>query len=172
MAGIRLTYILCYDDHKSFTGEIRQRFSDTARYRVESHHNVGEFMESFRKEREKNSCKVAIIGVPDAKEQFEITDHMTMEIKKIDPFAGLILLVHPDKLDDLKKAVRFNIDAYIPKNSNSVLRIHNAVKKLISEQNIVIFRRKRNFSFYVLFGFFILTVMLILIAWLKLPQYF
>lgn len=172
MAGIKVTYILCYDDNKSFTSDIRQRFSDTTRYCVESYHNAEEFMESVSREREKNSCKVAIIGAPDSKEKFEITDQMTIGVKKADPSAGLILLAAPDKIDDLKKAVRFNIDAYIPKNSNSILRIHNAVKKLISERNITIFRSRRNFSFYVLLGFLFLAGIMIVIAWLKLPEYF
>jgi hypothetical protein len=172
MAGIKMTYILCYDDHRSFTEDIRKRFSDTTRYQVESYHNVQEFMDYCSRDKEKSSCKVAIIGVPDAKEQFEMIEVMTLDIKKLDPLTGLILLVPPDKMDDLKKAVRFNIDAYVPRNSNSILRIHNAVKKLISEQNISIFRRKKNFSFYVLLGFLALIVLLIFIAWLKLPQYF
>jgi len=75
-------------------------------------------------------------------------------------------------MEDLKKAVRFNIDAYVPRNGNSVLRIHNAVKKLISEQSIIIFRKRRNFSFYVLIGFLILTALLILVTRLRLPKYF
>jgi len=172
MAGIKMTYLLCYDDHRSFTEDIRKRFSDNTRYRVESFHNVQDFMDNCRREKEKNSCKVAIIGVPDAREQFEMVEVMTMDIRKLDPSAGLILLVPPDKMDDLKKAVRFNIDAYIPRNANSILRIHNAVKKLISEQNIHIFRKRRNFSFYVLLGFLFLVGLLILFAWLRLPQYF
>ena len=167
-----MTYLLCFDDHRNFTEDIRKRFSDTSRYTVESFHTKQEFFESCRKEREKRSCKVAIIGVSDAKEQYEMIDEMTMEIKKIDPKTGLILFVPAEKMDDLKKAVRFNIDAYIPRSSNAILRIHNAVKKLISEQSIVIFRKRRNFSFYVLIGFLFLIALLILVAWLRLPQYF
>ena len=105
---------------------------------------------------------MAIIGVPDAMEQFEMIEKLTMEIKKIDPKTGLILLVPPDKMEELKKAVRFNIDAYIPRNANSILRIHNTVKKLISEHNITIFRKRRNFSFYVFLVFLILSALLIL----------
>jgi DNA-binding NarL/FixJ family response regulator len=172
MAGIKMTYLLCYDDHRSFTEDIRKRFSDTARYKVESFHNVQDFMDNCSREKEENSCKVAIIGVPDAREQFEMIEGMTIDIRKLDPSTGLILLVPPDKMDDLKKAVRFNIDAYIPRNANSILRIHNAVKKLISEQSIHIFRKSRNFSFYVLLGFLALVGLLILVAWLRLPQYF
>lgn len=172
MAGIKMTYLLCYDDHRSFTEDIRKRFSDADRYQVDSFHNVQDFMDNCCREKEKNSCKVAIIGVPDAREQFEMVEAMTKDIKKLDPSTGLIMLVPPDKMDDLKKAVRFNIDAYIPRNANSILRIHNAVKKLISEQSIHIFRKRRNLSFYVLLGFFVLVGLLILVARFRLPQYF
>jgi hypothetical protein len=99
-------------------------------------------------------------------------DLLTIDIKSIDPRTGLILLGPPDKIDEIRKTVKFNIDAYIPKNANSILRIHNAVKKLISEHNIGIFRKRRNISFYLLIGFLVLAVLLILIAYLKLPQYF
>jgi DNA-binding NarL/FixJ family response regulator len=172
MAGIKMTYLICYDDHRNFTEDIRKRFTDTSRYQVESYHNMQEFLDACSIDKGKSACKVAIIGVPEAKEQFEIIDEMTISIKKADPTAGLILLIPPDKVDELKKAVRFNIDAYIPRNANSILRIHNAVKKLISEQSIAIFRKRRNFSFYVLIGFLVLAGLLILIAWLRLPKYF
>ncbi len=42
-----------------------------------------------------------------------------MEIKKIDHRTGLILIGPPDKMEEIKKTVKFNIDAYIPKNANS-----------------------------------------------------
>jgi DNA-binding NarL/FixJ family response regulator len=172
MAGIKMTYLLCYDDHRNFTEDVRKRFSDETRYCVESYSNVHEFMEGCGKDRGKNSCKVAIIGVPDTPEQSGIIEKLTIDIKKADASAGLILLIPPDRMEDLKKAVRFNIDAYIPKNANAILRIHNAVKKLISEQGIVIFRKRRNISLYVLLGFLLLAGILILVAWLRLPQYF
>ena len=85
---------------------------------------------------------------------------------------GLILLVPAEKMDDLKKVVMFNIDAYIPKNANSVLRIHNAIKKLISEHSMAIYRKRRNFSLYVLLAFLGLSAILVLIAYIKLPKYF
>jgi DNA-binding NarL/FixJ family response regulator len=121
---------------------------------------------------ERSACRVAIIGVPDAKEQFEMIDDLTMDIKKIDPKTGIILLVAADKMEDLKKIVKFNIDAYVPRNANTILRIHNTVKKLISENSIVIFRKRRNFSFYVLLAFLVLSAIIILVAFIRLPQYF
>ncbi|MBN2632561.1 MAG: hypothetical protein JXR66_03330 [Bacteroidales bacterium] len=167
-----MTYIFCYDDHRSFTDEVKKRFSDSERYVVESYHNPDDFLENIKKERDGRSCRVAIIGVPDSFEQYDTIAQMTLEIKKADRSTGIILLVHQDKLHELKKAVVFNIEDYIPRNSNAVLRIHNNVKRLISEKNISIFRKRRNMSLYVLLGFAILIAILLLVARIKLPHYF
>ena len=121
----------------------------------------------LEEEKDHNFCKVAILGLHDTKDQFEMIDQLTMEIKRIDPRTGLILLGPPDKMEEIKKTVKFNIDAYIPKNANSILRIHNIVKKLISEHNIGIFRKRRNVSIYVLMGFILISAILIIIAFFK-----
>ncbi len=166
------THLFCYDDHRGFTEDVRKRFTDLSRYTVISFQTREEFLKHLEDEKEHNFCKIAILGLHDTKEQFEMIDQLTMEIKKIDPRTGLILLGPPDKMEAIKKSVKFNIDAYIPKNANSILRIHNTVKKLISEHSLGIFRRRRNFSFYILLGFILLSIVTIIIAWLRLPQYF
>jgi hypothetical protein len=99
-------------------------------------------------------------------------DQLTMEVKKIDLRTGLILLGQPDRMEEIKKIVKYNINAYIPKNANAILRIHNTVKKLISEHSIGIFKKRRNFSLYILLGFILFSALIILIAYFKLPQYF
>src|ERR1035437_9630824 len=99
-------------------------------------------------------------------------DQLTMEIKRIDSKTGLILLGPPDKMDEIKKSVKFNIDAYIPKNTNSILRIHNAVKRLISQHSIGIFKRRRNLSLYILLTFLLVSALFLLFAFFRLPQYF
>ena len=166
------THLYCYDDHRGFSEDIRKRFSDRSRYTVESFQTREEFINLLAEEKEGNFCKVAILGLHDTKEQFEMIDQLTVEIKKIDPRTGLILLGPSDKMEVIKKTLKFNIDAYIPKNTNSILRIHNTVKKLISEHSIGIFRKKRNLSFYVLLGFLFISVILIIVAWFRFPQYF
>ena len=167
-----LTTLLCYDDHRTFTEDVRKRFSDTTRYEVVSFHTKQDLLNQCNKESDNSSCKVAIIGVPDTKEQFQAIDEMTMEIKRIDPRTGLILLVTGDKMEDLKKVVRFNIDAYIPRNANTILRLHNTVKKIISEHSIGIFKKRRNLSLWFLFGFLILSALVLVIAYLRFPNYF
>ena len=166
------THLFCYDDHRGFTEDVRKRFNDISRYIVMSFQTREELIKHLEEEKEHNNCKVAILGLHDTQEQFEMIDQLTMEIIRIDPRTGLILLGPPDKMEAIKKTVKFNIDAYIPKNANSILRIHNTVKKLISEHSMGIFRKRRNFSIYILLGFLLLSAILIAIAFFRLPQYF
>jgi DNA-binding NarL/FixJ family response regulator len=166
------THLICYDDHRGFTEDVRKRFTDTTRYTITSFQTREEFINHLEKEKEHDFCKVAILGAHDTKDQFEMIDQLTMEIKRIDPRTGLILLGPGDKIEEIKKTVKFNIDAYIPKNANSVLRIHNTVKKLMSEHSIGIFRKRRNISLYVLLTFLVISALLILIAFFKFPGYF
>jgi DNA-binding NarL/FixJ family response regulator len=172
MAKNLKTHLICYDDHRGFSEDVRKRFADTSRYTVLSFQTREEFINHLLEEKEHNFCKVAILGLHDTKEQFEMIDQLTMEVKKIDLRTGLILLGQPDRMEEIKKIVKYNINAYIPKNANAILRIHNTVKKLISEHSIGIFKKRRNFSLYILLGFILFSALIILIAYFKLPQYF
>jgi DNA-binding NarL/FixJ family response regulator len=166
------THLFCYDDHRGFSEDVRKRFNDQSRYMVISFPTREEFISCLRDEKEHNYCKVAILGLHETMEQYEMIDQLTLEIKKIDPATYLILLGPPEKMEVIKKTVKFNIDAYIPKNGNSILRIHNTVKKLISEHSIRIFRKRSNISVYILAGFIILSIILLIVARLRFPQYF
>ena len=166
------THIFCYDDHRGFSEDVRKKFNDESRYTVVSFQTREEFISRIEHEREHSYCKIAILGLHDTVEQFEMIDQLTMEIKRIDPGTGLILIGPPDKMELIKKTVKFNIDAYIPKNGNAILRIHNAVKKLISENGITIFRKRSNRSVYFLVGFLLLAVIFIIVAWFRFPEYF
>jgi DNA-binding NarL/FixJ family response regulator len=166
------THLYCYDDHRGFSEDVRKRFSDQSRYTVESFQTREEFINLLEEAKEDNFCKVAILGLHDTKEQFEMIDQLNGGDKENRSKTGLILLGPSDKMETIKKTVKFNIDAYIPKNANSILRIHNTVKKLISEHSIGIFRKKRNLSIYVLLGFLLISVILVIIARFRFPQYF
>lgn len=166
------THIICYDDHRGFTFDVRKRFSDPSRYKVVSFPTREEFISHFNVEKTNKIFKIAILGAHDTKEQFEMINELATEIKMIDPQTGLIILCPPDRMEEIRETIKFNIDAYIPKNTNAVLRIHNIVKKLISEHNIGIFRRRRNLSLYMLLAFVLLCAVLVLIARIRLPEYF
>jgi DNA-binding NarL/FixJ family response regulator len=166
------TYLFCYDDHRNFSDDVKKRFSDKSKYTVVSFHNLDDFLDQLIEQKEHNFCKVAILGLQDNKDNFETIDHLTLEIKKIDSSTGIILLCPHDKLDEVKKTIRINIDSYIPRNANQVLRIHNTVKKLISEHSLLLYRKRRNLSFYFLLGFLVLSILLAVIAYFRFPQYF
>ncbi len=167
-----LTHLYCYDDFRGFSEDVRKRFSDPAKYRISTYVSGPEFVARIAAEKNPGICKVAIIGVHDSSDHFEMTERLTRELKQSNPETGLILLTTPERLEEIKKAIRFNIDAYIPKNSNTALRIHNAVKKLISEYQLKIFRRRRNLAIYSLLAALIFSGILFLIARLRLPEYF
>jgi hypothetical protein len=166
------THLYCYDDHRAFADEVRKRFTDTKRYTVVTFQTREEFLSHLESEKLHNFCKVAILGLHNTKEQFEMIEQITIEVKKIDQRTGLILIGPPDKMEEIRKIVKFNIDAYIPKNSNTILRIHNTVKRLISQHSIGIFKKRRNISFYILIGFLLLSAILALVAYFELPGYF
>jgi len=166
------THLVCYDDFRWFSEDVRSRFDDTSRYNVVSFLTVEEFMAYLERNKDHRYCKVAILGAHDTPEQFEMIGRLTYEIKKVDPATGIILICTNDKVEEIKKIITNNVDDFIPKNSNAILRLHNAVKKLISEYGINKFRKRRNFSFYALICFIVLFILSILVAWFKLPQYF
>ena len=172
MVKTKITHLFCFDDHRTFSEEIRNRFSDTSKYKVLSFSLQHELLKHLDVEKEHDFCKVVILALHETKEQYEMADHLTREIIKTDPATGLILLCPVDKTDEIKRLVKFNIDAYIPRNDNAILRTHNAVKKLISEHSLEIFRKRRNFSIYFLLAFLCLSAILILVARLKMPIYF
>ena len=101
-----------------------------------------------------------------------MADRLIAEIKKIDNRTGIILLAPPDKIEELKKTARMNVDSYVPKNANTILRVHNTVKKLISEHSLINFRRRRSVSTYILLAFIVLSLILGIVAWFRLPMYF
>ena len=166
------TLLVCYDDFRWFSEDVRSRFDDTSRYNVVSFVTVEEFMAYLERNKDHRYCKVAILGAHDTTEQFEMIGRLTYEIKKVDINTGIILICTNDKLEEIRKIITNNVDDFIPKNANAILRLHNAVKKLISEYGINKFRKRRNFSFYFLIGFIIIFILSVIFAWINLPQYF
>jgi hypothetical protein len=166
------THIYCYDDYRGFSDDVKKKFTDLSRYTVVSFPTREEMINIFEAEKEHKFCKVAILGLHESAEQIEMIDQLSMAIKRIDPRTGLILLCPPDKMEMISKTVKFNIDAYIPKNANSILRIHNTVKKLISENSMGVFRRKMHVSIYIFLAFLALSACMFIFALFRYPQYF
>jgi hypothetical protein len=166
------THIFCYDDHRGFSDEVRKSFSAAPRCNVMSFQTAEEFLGMIEKERGRHFCKIAIIGLHENREHIEMVENLTAEVKKKDSMTGLVLIGPPEKMDEIKNAIRFNIEAYIAKNANYILRVTNAVKKLASEHTIAILRRRRNLSLYILLIMFLLSVLTIVVAGITHKEYF
>jgi DNA-binding NarL/FixJ family response regulator len=166
------TYIFCLDDHRTFSEEVRKRFSDKARYVINISHNRDDLIRSIVSAKDHPFCKVVIVGLNETKESFLMAEKLVGEIKKTDIRTGIIILAPAEKIDEVRKTVRINIDSYIPRNANAILRIHNTVKKLISQHNLLIYRKRKTISMYALISFIIIAIVFVLAAWLKLPMYF
>ncbi len=172
MSKINQTYLFCFDEHRTFFEDVKKRFSDTSKYKVVVFSSREEFLKHLAGEKEHGYCKVAVLVLYEVKENGSLIENLTREIKKTDPETGLILVYPAEIAEEIKKTIIFNIDAYIPRNSNSILRLHNIVKRLISKHNLEIFRKRRNRSVYILIGFLLLCGIVILVAYLKFPEYF
>lgn len=166
------THIFCLDDHRTYSEEIRKRFSDPARYVVSVSSNESDLFSAFTREKSRKTCKVVILGLHDSKENYQGIESFVDRIKKYEPDTGILLVMSPERMNDARKQFRFNIDGFIPRNSNTVLRVHNAVKKHISEHNLRIFRKRRNISLLVLAVFLTVSLLILIFAEIKFPHYF
>jgi len=167
------TYIYCLDEYRVFSEDIRKRFSDTARYDVSVFNNADDIIKAFSEQKPGSVCRILIIGVHDSKESYNSCEILIDRIKKTDPKTSILVIVtNPEKTEDARRELRFNIDSFIPRNSSMVLRVHNAVKKHISEHNLAIYRQRRNVSLIVLACGIMLSLILLIIARIKFPLYF
>ncbi|NMC41456.1 MAG: response regulator transcription factor [Bacteroidales bacterium] len=172
MALKPVTRIICLDDHRNFSDEIRKRFTDASRYEVSVFHNGDDMLRHIPAGKPGSVCSVVIIGLHDTAENRAASEVLVERIKTKDPSAGILLVVSPDKIEEARKELRFNIDGFIPRNSNMVLRVHNAVKKHISEYNLDKYRKRRKISFLVLAAGILIALMILIIARFRFPIYF
>ncbi|HQK71346.1 MAG TPA: hypothetical protein PL101_09570 [Bacteroidales bacterium] len=172
MAASSKTHIFCLDDHRTFAEDLKKRFSDTTRYEVTVSHNEDDLLKLFSGEKSKKVCKIVIIGIHDSKDNYQVTDELISRIRTSNPETGILLVVSPERMEEASKQLRFNVDSFIPRNSNMVLRVHNAVKKHISEHNLKIYRKRRNISLLVFFIFLAFSLVVLFIARFKFPHYF
>jgi hypothetical protein len=163
MKSVR-THIFCYDDYRAYSDEVRKSLASIPRCLVMSFLTTEDLLSRIEKDKGRQFCKIAIIGLHENREHFEMVEALNAEIKKRDPSTGLILLCPPDKTDEIKRSVRFNIEAYIPKNANYILRISNTVKKFVAEHSIAILKRRRNYSLYAVLIVILLSLLSVLFS--------
>ena len=166
------TYIFCLDDHKSFSEDVKNRFSDPTKYFVEVTHNREDFMKSIRKEDEPGIYRIAIIGLYDSKDNMEYTESIISGIRESAPETAVLLITPQDKTEEIRDNSKLTADYFIPKNTNAILRIHNSVKKLISEHNLSLYSKRKKLSTLILVFFLIASAFFLLVARFVLPGYF
>lgn len=164
------TFLYFLDDHRSFPEDIKKKFNDPQRYAIHFTNNPEELVTKAVKEKDKRACKIAIISLSEQYDPEE-TGRFLTRLKK-SGFTGIILVCHQDKIEQVNISFISKIDITIPQNSNLVLRIHNAVKKIFSEHNIRFRRKRRNRSLITLLLFLMVSIILLIAAWQKFPAYF
>ena len=158
------TLIFCYDDYRAFSDDVKKNVEGLHRSQVISFLTTEDLLRRIEKEKGRRTCKIIIIGLHESIEHFEMVESLCNQIKMTDPCTGIVLLCPNEMIDDIKKIIRFNIEAYIPKNANYILRVTNTVRKLISEHRIAILKRRRNFTFYCLLVVVLMTLLSLVFA--------
>ncbi len=166
------THIVCLDDHKTFSEDVRNRFSDATKYVVEVTHNREDLINALKKGNVPDIFSIAIVGLFDSKENIEYIESIISEIKEHNPETAILLVTPQDKTDDIRNNLKANVDSFIARNTNTTLRIHNTVKKLVSEHNLLLYTRRKNLSTTILITFIAASLLLLLIARFLLPGYF
>ncbi len=172
MAASKITQLICYDDHRNFTGDLKKKFSDETRYLVTSIHNTEQYIDYCEQIAKNNFCVIAIIGFTESVDKITFLNEFLEKVNNVMPDGGTILLVQSGNLQEVKDGISQSVDAVIPINNNTVLRIHNAVKRFISEYNIVIFKRRRNRALTAVMVFMAFMIAALFFFLFRYPVYF
>jgi len=166
------THIICLDDHKTFSEDVRNRFSDTAKYIVQVTHNREDLMKAIINGNGPDVFSIIIMGLADSKENIEYSASIISEIKRYNPETAILLITPQDKTEDIRNNLKAYVDSYIARNANTILRIHNTVKKLVSEHNLHFYTRRRKLSAIILISFLAASLLFLLAARFLVPGYF
>lgn len=169
--GKHKTHIICYDDFRWFSEDIKNNFG-LAEYTVSTFMNVDEFMQYLEKEKDPDFCRITVLGAHDTTENFVMIGRLASEIKALNNSTGVVIIGTADKIEEIKKVIPSEGCFCIPKNSNMALRLLNIVKKHEGEYESIIYKRKRNNAVYSLIGLGSLIILLYVLAWIMLPKLF
>ncbi|MBM3420646.1 MAG: hypothetical protein FJY11_05870 [Bacteroidetes bacterium] len=172
MVNPEFTYIFCHDEKRNFSVEVRRRFNDAGRYEVIVSTGRHELLNMVKERRAGRLLKVALLpmaGTPDQNDNIRL---LAEELRTISPDIQIILLVGGESPEELVIKSGIRPYSWVPLSNNSVLRIHNSVKKLISEETLTRKSRRLKIAFRFMLAFAAASFMLVLYARLRFPQYF
>jgi hypothetical protein len=172
MADRDFTYLFCLDDKRSYSVEVKRRFNDADRYMVYVSQSRHELLNLVKEHLPRPGNKVAILPYYNTPDQSEPLKTLAADIQNVSPDLTIVLLVHGESPEE--SVLKSGIVAYswVPASNNSILRIHNSVKKLISEKSLEIRTRRKNIALKVLIAILILSGLVVIFAMYRFPDYF
>lgn len=166
------TYLFCLDEKKNYSVEVNRRFDDGTRYEVLVSQSRHEFLNIVKQHRSGSSTKVALLPFADTHDQNDPVKTIAADIRAVSPDIIIILLVSGESPDELVLKSGINPYAWVPATNNSVLRIHNVVKKLISEKTLTLKTTRIRRVGRILVGLIIAALLFLVYSVFRFPQYF
>ncbi|MBE0676736.1 MAG: hypothetical protein IH591_18920 [Bacteroidales bacterium] len=172
MVSPEFTYLFCLDEKRTYSVEVRRRFNDATRYEVLVSQSRHELLNLVRQHRTGRGYRVALLPFADTHDQNDPVRTIAAEIQEVSPDIILILLVTGDSPEELVAKSGIRPYSWVPATNNSVLRIHNSVKKLISEKNLALKTKRIRRVFRILVSFLFAGLLLLIYCRFRFPQYF
>lgn len=142
--------LFCLDDHRSFSDEIRKKFADDHRFQIYSTNNKEEYIKTLSLQQSKLSVIVPIAAIHNNREQIESLNQVFRDPRLEKFFQSVILLVPPEKYEELCLETTIPAYSFIPRNTNFMLRLNNTIKKMVSEHNLITQKYARNVFLWIL----------------------
>lgn len=172
MKSILKTNIICFDEHRHFTAQIKNSFSDTDRYHIASFNNRQAFTDYCKKVKDDGTFNIAIIGLFEFGTDTEFFENLMAKIGEAAGEIHIIVIASPCKIEYYKDRAATEADVFIPYNSNAILRVRNAVQRMIAGYHVVRLEKCRNNSLSVMAVFLFVGGLLLLLVRLKWPVLF
>ncbi len=172
MVDSEFTYLFCLDDKRSYSVEVKRRFNDASRYMVFVSQSRNELLNLVKEYIPRKGYKIAILPYYNLPDMSEPVQALAKEIQRISQGLSIVLLVHGDSPEETVQKSGIEAYSWVPASNNSILRIHNSVKKLISEKSLEVRTRRRKFAFRLFLAVLLVSLFGVVAAYLRFPQYF
>ncbi len=172
--GLNLSYIFLFDPTRLISDEVRERFNNVHKYRLENFTDLNEVTQSLKKvPRGRKYARICIYvmngGLAGDNEKKDI-DEFYSRIKQIDPEMNVICLVNNRETE--KKSGFPPSCIAVQNNDNAILRITNHILGIISKENLERKYLSAKRSVQTLILFILFTIALAIASYFLFPQYF
>jgi hypothetical protein len=172
MASPEFTYLFCLDEKRTYSVEVKRRFNDESRYEVLVSQSRHELLNLVTQHRLSRGHRVAVLPFADTNDQNDPVRTIAADIQAVSPDIIIILLVAGESPEELVIKSGIKPYSWVPVTNNSVLRIHNSVKKLISEKNLLLKTKRIKRVFRILVTFLFAALMILIYCRFRFPNYF